>query len=308
MNIVLFSHCKGQVANIRVTRPRLCGVVAILALVVPGISAYLGFQYAGYLLDQENSPVSTALYEQVTDQKQQVDFAIKDAEVNLNALALQLGKMHARVVRLDALGSRLTEMAGLQKGEFDFTQPPPLGGPLEVSQLENQTVPDFLTSLQELSTKLADRSEQLSVLELMLMNRKLQNNILPSGRPVDSGWVSSDFGFRSDPFSGKREHHDGVDFAGKEGEDVMTVAAGVVTWSDRRNGYGNLVEVNHGNGYITRYGHNKEILVEIGEKVDKGQVIAKMGSTGRSTGPHVHFEVIHNGRVVNPSRYTQAQR
>jgi len=308
MNIVFFSHQKGQVANIQVTRPRLFAVIAFFGVLIPGLFGFLGFQYAGHLLDEQNSPVSEALYHQVTSQKQHVDIALQDAENNLNALAMQMGKMHARVIRLDALGHRLTKMAGLDKGEFDFDNTPPLGGAVDVEQLENQSVPDFIAGLQELSEKLDDRSQQLSVLELMLMNRNLQKDVQPAGRPISKGWVSSHFGMRNDPFTGKREHHDGIDFAGKEGTDVKAVAAGVVTWASRRSGYGNLVEINHGNGYVTRYGHNKEILVKVGDKVEKAEVMAKMGSTGRSTGPHVHFEVVRNGRVVNPNRYIQAKR
>ena len=113
---------------------------------------------------------------------------------------------------------------------------------------------------------------------------------------------------RTDPFNGRREYHKGVDLAGKEGSDIIAVAAGIVTWSGDRYGYGNMVEINHGNGYITRYGHCKEVLVKAGDSVTKGQVIAHMGSTGRSTGPHVHFEVHKNGRVVNPLNYLRAAR
>jgi murein DD-endopeptidase MepM/ murein hydrolase activator NlpD len=157
--------------------------------------------------------------------------------------------------------------------------------------------------LDELTTGMDDREQKLSVLERLLMDRSLRARVIPSGRPVTEGWLSSGFGKRADPFTGKQEYHDGVDFAGKEGADVMSVGDGVVTWSGKRSGYGNLVEINHGNGYVTRYGHNKEQLVDVGDTVKKGQMIALMGSTGRSTGPHVHFEVLRNGKPVNPSRY-----
>ncbi|UCE89604.1 MAG: M23 family metallopeptidase, partial [Pseudomonadota bacterium] len=136
----------------------------------------------------------------------------------------------------------------------------------------------------------------------------LQAEVMPAGRPVKRGWLSSYFGKRTDPFTGRRVHHAGVDFAGKLGSDVVAVAAGVVTYSGKRYGYGNLVEIDHGNGYSTRYGHNRENLVKVGDTLKKGHLIAKMGSSGRSTGPHVHFEVLLNGRAVNPKKYVHASR
>jgi murein DD-endopeptidase MepM/ murein hydrolase activator NlpD len=128
---------------------------------------------------------------------------------------------------------------------------------------------------------------------------------IPSGKPVKNGWVSSYYGYRTDPFNGKKVFHDGLDFAGKEGSKVYAVADGIVTWKGRRNGYGELVEIDHGNGYVTRYAHNKTVIAEQGQKVTKGQAIALMGSTGRSTGPHVHFEVLRDGKSVNPYKFVQ---
>ena len=142
----------------------------------------------------------------------------------------------------------------------------------------------------------------------MMMSRNLQAEVMPAGRPITRGWLSSYFGTRTDPFNGRRAHHSGVDFAGKMGSDVVSVAAGVVTYSGKRSGYGNLVEINHGNGYATRYGHGSELLVNVGETVKKGHIVAKMGTSGRSTGPHVHFEVLFNGRAVNPKKYIHASR
>jgi murein DD-endopeptidase MepM/ murein hydrolase activator NlpD len=216
--------------------------------------------------------------------------------------------MQAQVIRLNALGQRLTRIADLDSGEFDFSNPPAQGGPEEASVLAVDSIglPDFMTQLEELSQQLKDREEQLSVLETMIMNRNLQAEVLPAGRPITKGWISSNYGIRNDPFTGKHEFHKGMDLAGKEGSDVVAVAAGVVTWAGKRYGYGNLVEINHGMGYVTRYGHGKEVLVKVGETVKKGQLIASMGSTGRSTGPHVHFEVWLNGKTVDPMKYVQA--
>jgi murein DD-endopeptidase MepM/ murein hydrolase activator NlpD len=154
-----------------------------------------------------------------------------------------------------------------------------------------------------LDGQLADREAQLWVLESVLMNENLKERVYPHGRPVSAGWISSYFGKRTDPFTGKLANHTGIDFAGKMGADVSSVADGVVTWSGSRYGYGVMVEINHGNGFATRYAHNSENLVAVGEEVRKGQSIAKMGRSGRATGPNLHFEVLRNGQRVNPVNF-----
>jgi murein DD-endopeptidase MepM/ murein hydrolase activator NlpD len=167
-------------------------------------------------------------------------------------------------------------------------------------------LPTLSQSVDQLDQQLDDRQEQLSVLESLFMHRNLLDEVMPQGRPVSDGWISSYFGYRTDPFTGRREYHQGVDIAGELGEPVVAVAAGIVTYAGKHGGYGNLVEINHGNGFVTRYGHNSKVLVTVGSTVSKGQEVALMGSTGRSTGPHVHFEVWRSGRVVNPLKYLSA--
>jgi murein DD-endopeptidase MepM/ murein hydrolase activator NlpD len=209
--------------------------------------------------------------------------------------------MNARIIRLDALGRRLTEMADLGDGEFDFDSVPAIGGPEEpYATGSNIAVPEVLAAMTELDRQLNNREAQLGVLESVLMNQNLSERVYPQGRPVKSGWMSSYFGKRTDPFTGKQANHRGVDFAGKSGAEIMTVADGVVTWSSPRYGFGKLVEINHGNGYSTRYAHNSENLVAVGDEVKKGQIVALMGETGRATGPNLHFEVLRNGTRVNP--------
>ncbi|NIM29020.1 MAG: peptidoglycan DD-metalloendopeptidase family protein, partial [Gammaproteobacteria bacterium] len=166
-------------------------------------------------------------------------------------------------------------------------------------------VPDFLASLENLVRQLEDREPKLAVVEGTLMNRKLHAEVFPTGRPVKKGWISSVFGWRNDPINGKRAFHEGIDFAGRAESEVVAVAAGVVVWSGRRWGFGNTVEINHGNGYTTLYAHNEKNLVKVGETVKKGQVLALLGSTGRSNGPHVHFEVRRNGKAVNPIKFVR---
>jgi len=302
-NTILLASRYGHVRSVEINplRTTLLFVVSIIA-----VSASLligGFRFG------VNTEVSNKL-EEVAELRslillQQAEIArVREASLsNLDALTLRLGRMQAQMLRLDALGARLVAQADLDPAEFNFDIAPPVGGPGEAVSLSSSTVPDFLNLVEELDRTAADRAAKLSSLERLLMNRKLRARIVPSGNAVAKGLISSKFGKRIDPFTGKQEDHKGIDIAGKEGAEILAVGDGIVTWSGKRSGYGNLVEINHGKGYVTRYGHNKKNLVKEGDTVSKGQVIARMGSTGRSTGPHVHVEVLHNDSRVNPAKY-----
>lgn len=254
----------------------------------------------GEVLDQQ---ALQAIKGQVEQDQQTLADTKQNTEQQLQALTLRMAELQARLVRLDALGERLTSMAKLDKGEFDFSQRPALGGPLISDSGSSYSAPGFVDTLDQLAQMVDDRYYQLEILESLMANRKIQDDTFLAGRPIKKGWMSSRFGHRADPFNGRVAMHEGVDFAGKEGSEVISVAAGVVTWSADRYGYGQMVEINHGGGYMTRYAHNKENLVKPGDVVKKGQVLAYMGSSGRSTGPHVHFEVYKHGRPVDPAAY-----
>jgi len=202
------------------------------------------------------------------------------------------------VIRLDALGKRLTEMADIDSREFNFDRDPPSGGP--EGEGTSAQIPDLSAMLGQLEQRVDLRESQLSALENLILARELRQEIHPEGRPVANGFISSYFGERADPFDGTEAFHKGVDFAGSAGSNVTAVAAGVVTWAGERSGYGRLIEINHGDGFVTRYAHNERTLVTVGQTVKRGEPVALMGSTGRSTGPHVHFEVLRNGRQVDP--------
>ncbi len=189
--------------------------------------------------------------------------------------------------------------------EFNFDQPAAVGGPEDSLAGESFSAPELSKMIERLDIRIADREQQLRLLDNLMSRKKIEDERFVAGRPITWGWLSSRYGYRSDPFTGRRTWHDGVDLAGKEGSDIISVAAGVVTYSDARHGYGNLVEIDHGDGLVTRYAHAKTLTVEVGDVVPKGQVIALMGSTGRSTGPHVHFEVLRNGKSQNPEDYIQ---
>jgi murein DD-endopeptidase MepM/ murein hydrolase activator NlpD len=238
-------------------------------------------------------------------QRAQVLATRRELQDRLDALASRVGQMNAHVIRLDALGRRLTEMAKLDKGEFDFEREPAVGGPEGVVEGAVAAAPELTAMLDDLANQIKDRERQLSVLESLISTRNLSRQIVPGGRPVMQGWISSYFGHRADPFTGRSAFHRGLDFAGPSGAEVVAVAAGVVTYSKERFGYGKCVEINHGNGYVTRYAHNQRVLVALGDTVQKGQSIALIGSTGRSTGPHLHFEVLKQGRAVDPMSFVK---
>ena len=283
----------------------------LLGVAVAGLLTFAGFAGGFWYSSMTGSGVSSSelvgLTTELHDARDNIATIRQENEDTLDAMAIRIAQMNARIIRLDALGRRLTEMAELEEGEFDFDTPPALGGPEEpVATGSNVAVPEVVEAMQNLDTQLDDREAQLGVLESVIANQILKQRVYPQGRPVNSGWISSYFGKRTDPFTGKPANHTGIDFAGKSGADVVAVADGVVTWSSKRYGYGLMVEINHGNGYATRYAHNSENLVAVGEEVRKGQTVARMGDTGRATGPNLHFEVLQNGRRVNPVNFIRA--
>lgn len=308
MNIIFVGKRGRRSRTLDVSRPVGILVSLLAFVVVPSLLVFGGYFMAQKTAPSQDALLMSAWQQEMLSQREEVAGIQRKARENMDALALRLGELQAKVIRLDALGGRLTEVADLDKGEFDFSSKPAVGGPEVASAREAVSLPDFMQSIDTLSRQLDDRADQLGLLETMLMSRSLQDEVFPTGRPIKRGWTSSYYGMRTDPFTGRLERHKGMDFAGKAGSEVIAVGAGVVTWAGSRYGYGNLVEINHGNGYVTRYGHNEKVLVNVGDAVKKGQALALMGSTGRSTGPHVHFEVRLKGETVDPKKYILATR
>ena len=304
MNVVIFGKGFGSPRqfNLMGVKAGLC-VAAIAGLIIS-----VGFTAGSWHASRTGSGVSTGELQDLTGQLQNQRDSIatirQENEDTLDALSIRIAQMNARMIRLDALGRRLTDMADIDDGEFDFDSDPAVGGPEEpMAAGSNVEIPEVLDAMNMLGAQLDDRESQLNVLEGVLMNQNLKDRVYPQGRPVGAGWISSYFGKRTDPFTGKAANHTGVDFAGKNGAEIIAVADGVVTWSADRYGYGIMVEINHGNGYATRYAHNSENLVVVGDEVKKGQIVAYMGETGRATGPNLHFEVLQNGNRVNPVKF-----
>lgn len=289
--------------------PRHILILALAALIAVPVAVGAGGFWLGYRMAPPAyaKAVTSRFQTRLDRQTSEVRELRRQSQDQFQALTLKLADAEARLVRLDALGERLVDVAGIDSDEFDFNSEPGVGGP-EGAESVGYQPPSYLAELDRLTATLERRQQQLDVLEKLLAHRHLQHETFLAGRPVQHGWLSSRFGRRVDPFTGKLSFHPGMDFAAREGSRVIATASGVVTWAGPRSGYGNLVQINHGNGISTRYGHAEKVLVKVGEIVRTGDVIALVGSTGRSTGPHVHYEVIRNGRQVNPQPYIARAR
>jgi murein DD-endopeptidase MepM/ murein hydrolase activator NlpD len=282
----------------------------------PGLAAtFLLCGIAMFLLGRTTAPASdeltkamTVLQKQVRLQQGAVDRLATDNRQGTDALAARLAELQAASTRLDALGERLAQIGQLSLDEFDFSSPAPVGGPEEYQSISSTRGDELSSAIDALSDKLRRQASQLDALQSLMVNRQLEDDLTPSGWPVRKGWISSRYGERSDPFTGKRAHHQGLDFVGTRGTEVLSVASGVVIRAGKRGAYGNTVEIDHGNGYRTRYAHNEALIVEPGDHVTAGQVIARLGSSGRASAPHVHFEVLKDGTPINPSSFVSNLR
>jgi murein DD-endopeptidase MepM/ murein hydrolase activator NlpD len=299
MNVIFLSNREGRARQLNLAHPLTLSLIGGFVLVVLGSAFMLGVQLGR--ADHQKLVLSDTVHlgDVLTQQTQQIAELKQQLQLRVDAMAMRLGEVNAHVIRLDALGKRLTEMADIDSREFNFDRDPPRGGASEGEGVSAQ-IPDLSAMLARLEQRVDLRQSQLAALENVILSRELKQEIHPEGRPVENGFISSYFGEREDPFDGEETFHKGVDFAGVKGSTVVAVAAGVVTWAGERSGFGKLIEINHGDGYVTRYGHNEKTLVAVGDTVKRGDPIGLMGSTGRSTGPHVHFEVLRNGRQVDP--------
>jgi len=314
MSITILKRSSRGMRSVKLSNGFLYTITFLLLSTIcfAGVS---GYYYA-------NLDSSTAKVDQITIESWQMELENQWAELaatkqasqqQINALTVRLGMIQAHITRLDAVGERILSISGIDKKEFNFERKPAIGGPeksLNVGQNSDSgnSQQNLEMSFEQVMFSLRSREQQFKVLESLLMDKHMGTERYISGRPTTKGWLSSYYGERSDPFTGKPAWHAGVDFAGSEGDVVIATAAGVVSWVGKRSGYGLLIEINHGDGLVTRYGHNNEALVFKGQVVKKGHIISKMGNTGRSTGAHVHYEVIKNGRPTDPVPYVNRRK
>jgi len=301
MNIIIVAKFLKTPQKLSSRDPRLWAALAFAALLLLGLGTLVGFVLrdtrAGALAEVRE------MRDALASQNDELNEARAQVEREVNAIASRLGELQAQSTRLNALGERLTRIAQLDDGEFNFREIPAMGGPESPDMFGAPADRGVRASLEVLASRLEVQSHQLNLLENLLLDRDVDTALLPAGLPVRAGYASSHFGMRTDPFTARPEFHRGMDFNGPLGSDILAVADGVVAFSGRHPTYGNMVDIDHGNGYMTRYAHNQKNLVEPGHRVRAGEVIALMGRTGRVTGVHVHFEVWLNDRPVNPRAY-----
>ncbi len=300
MNIILVSGNLGKSKTQTLSQAQIVSIAILLLVGVLAFAVilhYLTLRHAAEIKSPYLKSLLLSMQEQ-ENRKQQAYL-----RENLNAMAVKLGQVQAQLLRLDALGDRLTKQAGFKPQEFMFDQPPARGGPLSGMPQRDLSLAEFSEQMEQLTKGLNDRTDQLAILESALMQDRLKKKLVPSVSPVNTGWFSSNFGWRIDPFTGQNAFHEGVDFMSESGSSVVTAAGGVVVYSDNHPEYGSTIEVDHGNGLLTRYAHLSKRLVKVGDVVLRGGKIAEVGNTGRSTGPHLHFEVRYKGAPQNPVRF-----
>ncbi|HVP88010.1 MAG TPA: M23 family metallopeptidase, partial [Casimicrobiaceae bacterium] len=242
----------------------------------------------------------------LADQREETRRVQERVEGHLNAMAVRLGELQAQMLLLDGLGERLAKIAGLKPQEMPMLKTVPgLGGAVSSLPSRNLSVAEFSDLLNVLAHQTEERRDQFNVLEALLVADSTNRKFLPTLSPIVDGWFSSNYGYRIDPFTGQNSFHEGIDFPVEIGTPIVAAASGKVVFADVHPQYGKMVEIDHGNGLISRYAHASVLYVKEGELVVRGQQIARSGSTGRSTGPHLHFEVRLNGVPQNPARFLQ---
>ena len=305
MNIILVSKDLGKARTLTLSGVQLSLIVCLLIILAGGVAAGLQHLFFGTSGHRDDVSLLAAHTAAGTDEDQ----SLREVYVreNLNAMAIKLGQMQAQLLRLDSLGERLAKLSGIKPQEFSFDQAPGRGGAVSVLPNQDLSLPEMGRQVEELARRVDDRFDKLGVLESMLVQDRISKKMLPSVAPVENGWYSSKFGWRIDPFTGRKAFHEGLDFNAEVGTPILAAAGGIVAYSGTHPEYGNMIEIDHGNDLVTRYAHASKRGVSVGDVVLRGQKIGEVGNTGRSTGAHLHFEIRHRGVPQNPARFLQAK-
>jgi murein DD-endopeptidase MepM/ murein hydrolase activator NlpD len=303
MHIILVSSKLARARSLTLTNRHLVAGALSMALLVFSLTLGLFWITVRHATEFKLPLLDSLVLSAQEAQKRKTEEFLRE---NLNAMAVKLGQMQAQLMRLDALGERLSTLAGLKPGEFRFTEPPGRGGAVSSIPPKDLSMAEFNRQLDQLSRQMENRSDSLGILESQLFDAKVKKKLMPTIPPVDAAYSASSYGWRIDPFNGMLAMHEGVDFPVDIGTPVFAAAGGVVIYSGPHPQYGFLIEIDHGNDFTTRYAHCSRVLVREGEVVQRGSKIAESGSTGRATGPHLHFEVRYRSVAQNPIRFLQA--
>jgi murein DD-endopeptidase MepM/ murein hydrolase activator NlpD len=302
MQVIIISSKNARHKHLHISIRRFVWLATfiLIAATTVAVLSRNSFSDAEYLLI-EPTPSASLLFDSEIESTNSEESEEKNE--NISYYAKRLGQLQAESIRLNAIAEKMAEATGVDISVFELSEQPAQGG---LDSSGDAITGEVLRSeLDKLSMSFKKQSEQLSLLGDVYLVKNSITSAIPQGKPVLNGWISSGYGYRTDPFSGKKTMHRGIDFAGRSGSKILAVADGIVSWTGTRNGYGKMIDIDHGNGYISRYAHNKKLIVLVGARIKKGDPIALMGSTGRSTGPHVHFEILRDGKVLNPYNFVQ---
>jgi len=300
MNVILVSNRLAKSRSITLGGWQVLFLVLLLSGMVWLAAFTLQYALMRFAPEGLSDGVRTLLSRIQSEEQQKQQFYVHNS---LDAMAAKVGQMQAQMQRLDALGARLAKLTGMKPEEFRFDLPPAQGGPLLTLSAQEMSLAGLEQQLNRLTQVVNDRSDKLLALETMLLQDQLSSRLLPSIPPVGGGFSSSSFGWRPDPFTGAYAMHEGMDFMVDAGTPIRASAGGVVAFADQHPQYGNMVEIDHGNDIVTRYAHASRLVVKVGQVVRRGEKVAEVGSTGRSTGNHLHFEVRYKGMAQNPARF-----
>ena len=303
MHIILVSNRLATAKSISLSVRHLLLGMALLAATIVVLSSSMFYLVVRHAAEVKLPLLQTLL---LSAQEQQTQNAKDFMRQNLNAMAVRLGQMQAQLIRLDALGERLSALAGIKPQEFRMNEPPGRGGALPTSiPAQDLSMNELSWQLDALSRHMENRYDYMGILENRLFDAKVKKKLMPTVKPVDVDWNASSFGWRIDPITGQNAMHEGVDFLVDTGTPIHAAADGLIVVAEFHPQYGYVVDIDHGNDFTTRYAHASKLLVKAGDLVQRGAIIAESGSTGRSTGPHVHFEVRYKGVAQNPNRFLQ---
>ena len=306
MHIILVSRRLTKTKSLTLSTPHLVGVGFAMAMTVLLLAAGLFYVTLRHAAQLKLPYLETVVLSAQAQESQRNEAFLRE---NLNAMAVKLGEMQAQLMRLDALGERLAALAGFKPSEFRFSETPGRGGAISSSlPAKNLSVGEFTHQMEQVARQMENRNDSLGILESQLFDAKVKKKLMPTIPPVEGSWSASSFGWRIDPISGMQAMHEGVDFIADVGTPIFAAAGGLVTVAEMHHQYGLTVEIDHGNDFMTRYAHASKVFVKPGDVVQRGRKVAEVGSSGRTTGPHLHFEVRYKGVAQNPARFLQAAK